>query len=65
MQMLRLQVQRSKDRHRDKQREDEYVEELELHSLLGKGGFGSVFLGQYLSWHLFTYHSLVSGVCCL
>eukprot|EP00879_Flechtneria_rotunda_P010551 GHRR01011031.1.p1 GENE.GHRR01011031.1~~GHRR01011031.1.p1 ORF type:complete len:686 (+),score=203.86 GHRR01011031.1:176-2233(+) len=43
VEMLRQQVQRSND----KQRDMEYVKELQLHKLLGKGGFGSVFAGTW------------------
>ncbi|KAF6260015.1 kinase-like domain-containing protein [Scenedesmus sp. NREL 46B-D3] len=48
VEMLRQQVQRSKDKVRDKENRDSgYIEDLQLHRLLGRGGFGSVFSGNW------------------
>ncbi|WIA40005.1 hypothetical protein OEZ86_013431 [Tetradesmus obliquus] len=48
VEMLRQQVQRSKDRVRDKENRDAgFIEDLELHRLIGRGGFGSVFSGNW------------------
>ena len=45
MQTLRRQVQRSRDR-RVKQ-DAAYVQELQLQRLIGKGGFGTVYVGTW------------------
>eukprot|EP00775_Hariotina_reticulata_P012562 gene12562-12694_t len=47
--MLQDQIQRGKDRMREKHRRQSssYVEDLHLHKLLGRGGFGVVYAGSW------------------